>query len=120
MNNGAELERLVTEIQKAGQDYVDAKLKSDQLTDDEKNFLAELQNAIEESAPDKVSEAKLERLARGTPAFRNYVTGMVAARGEMLRKKIRFEALQSLFEAKRSELAFEREKLSKGVFHMGQ
>lgn len=114
-----DLERLVKEIMKAGQDYVAAKLVSDQLQEDEKNFLAELQNNIEESVKDKTSESKLERLARGSQAFRNYVTGRVTANAEMLRKKIRYESLQSLFEAKRSELSFERVKLEKGIFHEG-
>lgn len=114
------LEKLVIEIQTAGQEWIETKLKSDQLADGEKNYLAALMNGIEEQFKNaKISEAKLDRLARGTPEFGNYVVGKCAAIAETGRKKVRYEALQNLWEAKRSELAFEREKIAKGIFHAG-
>lgn len=115
----SELEKLVVEIQNAGQDWISAKLKSDQLEDDEKNFLAALMNGLEKGF-EKVSEARLERLARGSKEFRDYVTGKVLAKSETGRKRVRYEALQNLWEAQRSALAFEREKLAKGIYHEGR
>ena len=112
------LEKIVIEIQEAGQAWIEAKLKSDQLEGDEKNLLASMMNDLEKSF-DKVSEAKLERLVRGSPEFRGYVTGRIFAQAETGRKKVRYESALNFWEAKRSELAFEREKLSKGVFHIG-
>lgn len=112
-------DKLVTEIQRAGQEWIEAKLKSDQLESDEKNFLAAMMNDLEKTFDDKVSEGKLERLVRGSKEFRNYVTGRVAAQAETGRKKIRYENLQNYYEAKRSELAFQREQISKGIFHRG-
>jgi hypothetical protein len=115
------LEKLVIQIQEAGQEWIEAKLKSDQLDDGEKNYLAALMNGLEQQFKEtKISESKLDRLARGTPEFGQYVIGKVAAIAETGRKKIRYEALQSLWEAKRSELAFEREKISKGIYHEGR
>lgn len=115
------LEKLVIEIQEAGQDWIEAKLKSDQLDDGEKNYLAALINGLEEGMKGgKISEAKLERLARGSPEFGQYVIGKCTAIAETSRKKVRYEALQNLWEARRSELAFERAKIEKGIFHEGK
>jgi hypothetical protein len=117
----SELEKLVVQIQDGGQAWIEAKLKSDQLVDGEKNFLAALMNDLEKQFKNtKMSEAKLDRLARGTVEFQNYVVGKALAIAETGRKKIRYEALQSLWEAKRSELSFERAKLEKGIYHEGR
>lgn len=120
----SELERLADELQAKGLQWIEAKLKSDQLDADEKSFLAAIMNELEKSFDGvrqlKVSEAKLERLARGSTEFRNYIVGRVTAQAETGRKKVLYEAAQNYWEAKRSEMAFEREKLSKGVYHTGR
>lgn len=115
-----DLEKLVTKIQEAGQAWVDAKLKADQLQDTEKSLLASLMNVKEVTANEKISESKLERLARDTPAFSLHIKGKNEAIAEANKLKVRYEALQSLYEAKRSELAFEREKIAKGIYHSGK
>lgn len=112
------LERLVVEIQEAGQAWVEARLKSDQLEADEKNFLAALMNELERGF-DKVSEAKLERLVRGSKEYRNYVTGRTMAAADTGRRRVRYEALQNYFEAQRSIFALERAKIEKGIFDKG-
>jgi len=115
------LESLVIEIQQAGQEWIEAKLRSDQLEDGEKNFLAALINSLDDAMKgQKVSETKLERLARGSADFREYVTGKCCAIAETARKRVRYESLRDLFEARRSEFAFERAKLEKGIYHIGQ
>jgi hypothetical protein len=113
------LEQTVIEYQQAGQEWIEAKLKADQLEEDSKNFLASLMNDFERSSTEKFSEAKLDRWARGTKEYRNYIAGMCAARAEMLRKKVRFDALGMLFESRRSELSYEKEQIAKGIFHTG-
>lgn len=110
------LEKLVEEYHAAGVAWIEARLAADQLEEDLKPYLAQLMNALDDG---ETSEAKLDRLARGSKEFREYVRGMVTARAEAGRKKVRFEAVGMLWEAKRSQMAFEREKLAKGVFHMG-
>lgn len=111
-----ELERLVMKIQEAGQAWVEAKLKADQVDEDCKPYLAAIQNEMDDG---KTSEAKLERLARGSKNYRDYIAAMCAARADMLRKKIRYESLNQLFDAKRSEKAFEREAIKRGIFPEG-
>jgi len=121
----ADLERLVVEIQTAGQAWIDAKLKSDQLQDGEKNYLAALMNSLDEAwskgaaKKERISESKLERLARGSPEFGQYVVGKCAAIAETARKRVRYEALRDLWEARRSQLAFERVQIEKGIFAVG-
>lgn len=116
-----DLEKLVVKIQEGGQEWVEAKLKSDQLDDGEKNYLAAIMNGLEQELKgEKLSETKLERLARGSPEFGQYLIGKCSAIAETSRKKIRYEALQNLFEARRSELALERAKIEKGIFELGK
>lgn len=101
------LERFVTEYEKAGLEWVSAKLKADLLDEDAKPFLDSLKNALDDG---NTSEAKLTRLAQGSKQYRDFIKGMVLARADMLRKKVRYEGLEKLFEAKRSNLSFEKEK----------
>jgi len=116
-----DLSRLIVEIQSAGQDWIKSKLKSDQLVDGEKNYLAALMNNLEMSADGrKMSEGKLERLARGAPEFGQYVTGKCTAVAETARKRVRYESLRDLFEARRSEMAFLRMQIEKGIFSEGK
>lgn len=116
MENEASLEKWVVQWQSAGKEWVEAKLVSDQLSDDEKAFLADLMNGLDDG---KKSEAKLDRQARGSSEFREHITNTCIAKAVTGRKKVRFDAFGMLFEARRSELSFEREKLSKGIFHKG-
>lgn len=110
-----DLERLVAAIQKSGFEMVEANLKASQLADDEKNYLASLMNSL--ASGEKQSEAQLERLARGSKEFREYVRGRCIAQAEAGRLRVRYQSLQSLFEAKRSVYALERAKIEKGIYH---
>lgn len=114
------LEQTVIEFQQAGKDWIEAKLISDQLEEDQKSYLSAIMNDMDKVEREKpASEAKLERWARGTTQFREYTRNMCFARAEMLRKKVRFDALGMLFESRRSELSYEKEQLAKGIFHTG-
>jgi hypothetical protein len=114
-----ELENVVTEWKAAGDAWIDAKFAADQLEEDAKSVLASIVNELEGRTEGKVSENKLERLARGTSSYREFISRMCAARAEALRKKVRFDALEKLFDARRSQLALERSKIEKGIFHIG-
>ena len=116
MVNQGELEKMVVKLEQAGQAWVRAKLTADQLEEDAKPFLASLCNELDDG---EKSEAKLERQARGSKPYRDYIREMCLARAESLRQKVRYEGFQALFEAKRSELALDRVKLEKGVTHLG-
>lgn len=79
-----------------------------QLDEDKKNYLASLMNDLDDG--DK-SEAKLERQARGSREFRQYVKNLSIAKGEELRAKVKYENARDLFEAARSKESTEREKM---------
>ncbi len=100
-----ELETLVADIQRTGLDMVDAQLVASQLADDEKNFLASLMSELENQLEQSISESKLERIARGSTKFREYVQGRVLAQSEAQRAKVMYEAKKNLFDARRSEAA---------------
>lgn len=104
------LEKWVIEYQASGQAWVLAKLKSDQLTEGQKNFLSALINKIEGEWTDKVSEAKLERLARGSKEFVDYTNSMCLAVNKTLSLRVRYDALNLLFEAERSKMSFAKEQ----------
>jgi hypothetical protein len=116
-----EMENVVTEWKAAGDAWINAKLKADQLEEDAKNLLAAVINQLEQALPTgaKISEAKLERMARGSLEYREYIKDMCIARAEALRKKVRFDALEKLFDARRSQKAFERETVKQGIFSHG-
>jgi hypothetical protein len=116
------LEHWVVEYQKAGQEWVAAKLKADQLDDFTKSLVAKIENAFEETAREageKISESKLERLAFGSQQYQQHIKAANMARSEMLSKRVRFDAMDKWFEAKRSGLSFEKEIIKKGIFNQG-
>ena len=102
------LEKFVARYRSAGLQWVEAKFKSDQLDEDQKSYLDSLKNALDDG---EKSEAKITREAQGSKEYRDYIRGLVTARAEMLRKKVEYDALDKLFEAKRSNLSFEKEKM---------
>lgn len=106
------LEALVKEIHEAGDSWVKAKLKADQLEETKSAFLASLQNDLESGfnrSNIKTSEAKLDRLAKGSDEYREFIVGMVTARADALRKRNRLDALKSFFEVKRSQYVTQRD-----------
>jgi hypothetical protein len=107
------LDALVTEIQNAGMAWIDAQLKARQLEADAKPFLAALMNDMEGS------EAARDRQARGSKIYRDYLRDMNLAWAEAKRLEVRYENLQILLEARRSELAMKRAKIEKGIFDRG-
>lgn len=119
MDEVDKLEHWVVEYQQAGQDWVKAKLVADQLNEGQKNYLAALINKLEAESDEKISESKLERLARGSAEYVNYTSSMCKATSDMLSKRVRFDAFDKWFEAKRSGLSFEKEIIKKGIFNAG-
>ena len=117
MPNGlSELEKRVIHAQDLGQKWAELHELWLQLDRDEKNYLASLMNDLANTT-EGLSETKLERLARGSVQFRQYVQRVCIARGEELRAKVRYENARDYFEAARSLEATERQKVKTlGVF----
>lgn len=111
MANGlSELEKRVVRAQELGQKWAALHETWLQLDKDEKNYLAALMNDIA-AREIGLSESKLERLARGSQEFRDYVRRVCVAKGEELRAKVRYENARDFFEAARSLEATERAKM---------
>jgi hypothetical protein len=79
-----------------------------QLDESKKNYLASLMNDLDKG---DMSEAKLERLARGSKTYEEFIKNLCIAKGEELRAKVRYENARDYFEAGRSREATEREKM---------
>lgn len=118
----ATFEPLLKEIHDAGLTWIDAQLKARQLEEDQKSFLAALKNDYEkamEQTKEKITESKLDRLALGSVSYRDYILNTCTAWAEAQRFRVRYDNLQMVLEARRSELAMERAKIEKGIFHQG-
>ena len=109
MQNLSLLERRVIKAEKWGEEYARIHAKWLQLDEDKKSFLAALMNGLDDGA---MSESKLERLARATKEYRDYVATLALAKGEEIRAKVRYENSRDLFEAARSQEATERAKIT--------
>ncbi len=110
------MEKRVVENEKRGQEWVSIHAEWLQLDEGKKSYLASLINDLEKGIEGKLSEAKLERLARGSKAYMDYITGMCVARAEELRAKVRYDSACEMFRAMQSVQAFAREKLR----HLGE
>lgn len=113
MPNGqiSELEKRVIRAQELGQKWAELHEVWLQLDRDEKSYLASLMNDLANTT-EGLSEAKLERLARGSVQFREYIQRVCIAKGEELRAKVRYDNARDYFEAARSLEATERAKIS--------
>jgi hypothetical protein len=111
MNARAELspleQRIVT-AEKYGKEWADKYEVWLQLDESKKNFLASLMNDLDSG---DMSEAKLERLARGSKEFKDFITNLCLAKGQELRSKIRYENAVAFYEAGRTQQANERVKM---------
>ena len=105
MRQVTEFDRLIEQMHDAGQKWVEADFKARQLEEDQKPFLASIINELDDG---DTSETKLERKARGSRPYRDYVIGMCAAKAEALRMRVKYDCMVSLFEARRTEAANQR------------
>ena len=109
------LDKLQTRIVKneqLGQAWVAAHAQWMQLDESKKNFLAGLMNDIDRNTKtEKLSEIKIERLARGSKTYEDFITGMCVAKAEELHAKVRYDNACEMFRAMQSAQAYEREKL---------
>jgi hypothetical protein len=109
-NGRSELEKRIIFAEEAGQKWAEIHQIWLQLDEDKKSYLASLMNDIDGNGLG-YSEAKLERIARGSKQYRDYVKNLCIAKGEELRAKVRYENARDYFEAGRSQESTEREKM---------
>ena len=110
----SELERRIIKAEQLGEKWAGIHQIWLQLDEDKKNYLSALMTDIEAAdwnKDEKISEAKLERLARASREYRDYVKNLVIAKGEELRAKVRYDNARDYYEAGRSQESTEREKI---------
>ncbi len=107
-NGRTELEKRIIFAEEAGQKWAGIHEIWLQLDSDKPNYLAALMNDMDDG---EMSDKKLERLARGSKQFREYVKNLSIAKGEELRARVRYENARDYFEAGRSQESTEREKM---------
>lgn len=111
----SDLEVLADRIEAAGKLWVEYKQVAARMEELKKTLKAQLSNRIEadyeakkEKAP---SEAKLDRLARGSDEYIAHVELMIENQQVAHIQFIEYEALKNLYEAKRSDMSFEKAKM---------
>jgi hypothetical protein len=102
------LEQRIVTAEKYGDEWATKYETWMQLDESKKNYLASLMNDLDKG---DMSEAKLERLARGSKGYKDFITNLCIAKGEELRAKVRYENARDYFEAGRSREATERQKM---------
>lgn len=108
MSKLTELETRIAKAATLGEKWAGLHATWIQLEDDKKNYLAALMNDIDDG---NMSEAKLERKARASKEYREYVKNLAIAKGEELRAKVLYDNARDFFEAGRSQESTEREKM---------
>lgn len=110
-NGRSELEKRIIFAEELGEKWADLHAIVMQLEEDKKNYLAALINDLEAGHANTVSETKLERLARGSKQYRDYIRNMCLAKGEELRARVKYENARDFFEAGRSQESTAREQM---------
>ena len=113
------LEQIVGDLDAAGLEWARLDLKASQLEEDKKSFLAAIQTELTKQHPE-ASEKTLERLALADPTYRAFVSGMCAARAAALQARIKYDNTEKLYDARRSQLALERDKVERNISHIGR
>lgn len=103
-----ELETRILRAEKLGQEWAKADEVFYQLDETKKSVLADLMKDLDDG---DTSEAKLERLARASKEWKEHVSRLAIAKGEMLRAKVRFEAATAWYEAARTTESTNRVKM---------
>ena len=108
----------MTVIEKAvkyGDSWAEAKQISWRLEELKKSVLAEIMNRLGDEAAkrsEKITEAKLERMAMASKEYIDHVTAMTQARSEEIKMHVRYTACLNSFEARRSVASLEKKKIA--------
>lgn len=114
------LEKLVTEIEEAGIYYVELRAIARRYEELKKIKLAQLKRDHAKRNDGRISHVQLESKAYADPDYKKFILDLVRTEKESEKAKVRYEACKNLFDAMRTNIAFEREKLAKGVIGVGR
>jgi len=108
LTNRSELERRIIRAETLGQDWVNQLATYRQLEEGKKSVLADLQNSLDDG---DTSEAKLERQARGSKEWKEFIRNLCTAEAAMLRAKVKYDCSVAFYEAARTAEASKRVEL---------
>lgn len=111
------LESLSYQIEEKGKEWNTTKQVAERADELRKILLADIQNrheagVLQHDPKAKLSETKLDRIARGSDEFRDHIEVVVDSKKDANDKYMEYEALKNLFDATRSEMALERARAS--------
>ncbi len=123
----SKIEQIIQDIRIAGTNWANAECDWEQLKDLTKelreNKLADLKTNIALQNKTKLSESELERKARTTIVYQDYVKEIYKARAEARKNQIKcralYEAAKARYELARSHMSLKRSKINQGIFHEG-
>ncbi len=102
------LEEIVHLTNRVGMEYVALKKEADRLELLRATIRARLMIRFDD---DKISEAKLKRLAESDPEYEAFLEKLAQARSEADRLKMRYDSYKNLFDARRSMLSYQKAEM---------
>ena len=103
-----ELEKRIVRAEKLGQEWAGLDELFFQLDETKKSVLADLMNSLDDG---EMSEAKLERLARGRKEWKEHIQNLAVAKHKMLSAKVKYESAVAYYEAARTTESTERVRM---------
>jgi len=101
-----QLDSLPKQINDAGQEWAEANFLYEQMDELKKHVLASLKDECDGS------DAARERVALASEAYKKHINAMCEAHKNALIKKIRYDALCKKFDATRTLVSLEKQKIN--------
>jgi hypothetical protein len=102
------LEEIVHLTNRVGMEYVASKKEADRLDLLRATVRARLMIRYDD---DKISEAKIKRLAESDPEYVEFLEKLAVAKSEADRLKMRYDSYRNLFDARRSMLSYQKAEM---------
>jgi hypothetical protein len=102
------LEEIVHLTNRVGMEYVAIKKEADRLELLRATVRARLMIRYDD---DKISEAKIKRLAESDPEYEAFLEKLAVAKSESDRLKMRYDSYRNLFDARRSMLSYQKAEM---------
>jgi len=111
------LEELTAAIDETDTAALQAEAIALSLKDHKELFLASLKNELADGIK---SEAKIDRLAKGSKQYEDHITATCLATTEAKSRRSKYIRLKVKLELLRSVMASERAKINAGIYHQGK
>ena len=108
MTERSELEKRIIRAENLGQDWVNKHEVWLQLDEAKKSVLSDIVKDLDDG---EQSEVKLERLARASKQYREYINNLSLAKGAELRARVKYDCAMQWVDAGRTAEATARAKM---------